>query len=244
MLVVILTFTALVTATLSGMAGIGGGTILIAAMYAVGLTPMIAVPVHAGVQLVSNFSRTLAYLRHVEWRALRDFTIGAAPAPFLVAPLIVRANEHWLLILMAGFILLTLWPRWVRLLRLEGRAGMVAAGVITGGLGSLAGATGTLIAPLFLRGDWRKETTIATLALCQSIAHLFKIIAFSSFGFGIFVHWQLLLPMSLAVVVGTLIGSRLHGKLNEDRFVIIFRVILGTLALKLLYDGVTGLMLG
>jgi uncharacterized membrane protein YfcA len=242
MLAAVLTLIALLASTLSGMAGIGGGTILIAAMYAVGLTPTVAVPVHAGVQLVSNFSRTLAYLRHVEWRALRDFLIGAAPAPFLVAPLIARANEHWLLITMAGFIYLTLWPRWLKWLRLEGRAGMVAAGVITGGLGSLVGATGTLIAPLFLRSDWRKETTIATLALCQAIAHLLKIIAFATVGYGLFEHWQLLLPMVLAVVVGTLIGSRLHGRLSEERFVGMFRLILGALATKLLYDGAMGLL--
>lgn len=242
MLAVALSFIALLAATLSGMAGIGGGTILIAAMYALGLSPVVAVPVHAGVQLVSNFSRTLAYLRHVEWRALRIFLIGAAPAPFVVAPLIARANEHWMLILMAAFILLTLWPRWIRLLRLEGNAGMVVAGILTGGLGSLVGATGTLIAPLFLRSDWSKETTIATLALCQSIAHLFKIIAFSAFGFGILEHWNLLLPMSVAVILGTLIGSQLNGRLDSERFVVIFRGILAVLALKLLYDGCTGLL--
>jgi uncharacterized protein len=242
MLALALTFIALLSATLSGMAGIGGGTILIAAMYALGLTPVVAVPVHAAVQLVSNGARTLAYWRHVEWRALRDFLIGAAPAPFIVAPLIANANEHWMLILMALFIVLTLWPRWIRLLRLEGRTGMVVAGILTGGLGSLVGATGTLIAPLFLRSDWSKQTTIATLAMCQSIAHLLKIIAFSSFGFGILEHWNILVPMCVAVILGTLIGSRLHGRLDEDRFVLIFRGILAVLAFKLLFDGVSGLM--
>jgi uncharacterized protein len=242
MLALALTLIALLAATLSGMAGIGGGTILIAAMYALGLTPVVAVPVHAAVQLVSNGARTLAYWRHVEWRALRDFLIGAAPAPFIVAPLIANANEHWMLILMALFIFLTLWPRWIRLLRLEGRAGMVIAGILTGGLGSLVGATGTLIAPLFLRSDWSKQTTIATLAMCQSIAHLLKIIAFSSFGFGILEHWNILVPMCIAVILGTLIGSRLHGRLDEDRFVVIFRVILAVLAIKLLYDGISGLL--
>jgi uncharacterized membrane protein YfcA len=116
----------------------------------------------------------------------------------------------------------------------------MVAGVITGGLGSLVGATGTLIAPLFLKSHWRKETTIATLALCQSIAHLLKIVAFASFGFGVHGQWGLLLPMCLAVVAGTLIGSRLHGRLSEDRFVVLFRIILGALATKLLYDGMTG----
>lgn len=242
MLVAVLTVTALLTATLSGLAGIGGGTILIAVMYAVGLSPAIAVPVHAGVQLVSNFSRTLAFLRHVDWRALRYFLIGAVPAPFLVAPLVVRADKHLIFILMGGFIYLTLWPGWLKWLKLEGRAGMIVAGVITGGLGSIVGASGTLIGPLFLRAGWRKETMIATLAVCQSAGHLLKIVAFASFGFGIVEHWELLLPMSLAVILGTLIGSRLHGHLDEARFTLMFRVILAILATKLLYDGASGLL--
>src|SRR5690349_13037035 len=108
MLILILSVIAFFAASLSGMAGIGGGTILIAAMYALGLTPTVAVPVHAGVQLVSNGSRTLAYLKHVNWQALRDFLIGVVPAPFIIAPLIARIETHEMQLFMACFILLTL----------------------------------------------------------------------------------------------------------------------------------------
>ncbi len=48
------------TATLSGAAGLGGGTILIGLFYAIGMAPAEAVPLFAAVQLVSNASRTAA----------------------------------------------------------------------------------------------------------------------------------------------------------------------------------------
>ena len=81
------------TATLSGIAGIGGGTILIGIFYAVGLAPAVAVPLHAVVQLISNGSRTVAYFRHVQWRAALWFMLGALPAPFVIAPWV--ANSRW-----------------------------------------------------------------------------------------------------------------------------------------------------
>src|SRR5688500_2119889 len=82
------------TAALSGVAGLGGGTILIGVFYALGLAPVVAVPLFAAVQFVSNLSRTVAYVRHVEWRATGWFLLGGAPAPFLIAPFVASANVH------------------------------------------------------------------------------------------------------------------------------------------------------
>jgi uncharacterized membrane protein YfcA len=243
-IIVALTAVAFVAATLSGIAGIGGGTLLIAAMYAAGLAPTVVVPVHAAVQMFSNGSRTIAYLKHVHWPALRDFLIGAVPAPFLVAPLIARADADWIRLVMAAFILMTLWPAWLKRLRLEGRAGMIVAGVISGGAGSIIGAVGTLIGPLFVRPGWSRETLIATLAVCQAAGHLLKIIAFGTYGFGIVEHWQLAVPMCLAVIAGSFAGRHAGGKVSDRAWDNAFKVILGVLALKLAWDGFTGLTSG
>src|SRR5437899_5468048 len=82
------------TATLSGVAGLGGGTVLIGALYALGLTPAVAVPLHAAIQAASNGSRAVAFAKSVEWRASGWFLLGALPGPFLIAPLAGRANIH------------------------------------------------------------------------------------------------------------------------------------------------------
>src|SRR5690349_22161452 len=98
------------TSALSGVAGLGGGTILIGVLYALGLAPTVAVPLFAAVQFVSNLSRTLAYFRHVEWRAAGWFLLFAAPTPFLVAPFVASANVNVVLLLLAGLILVSLIP--------------------------------------------------------------------------------------------------------------------------------------
>lgn len=237
-----LTLAALLGATLSGVTGVGGGTILIGVIYAFGLAPAVAVPLHAAVQLVSNGSRTLAYLQHVDWTALRWFLLGAMPSPFLIAPLVTQANPDVIRLAMAGFILLSLWPAVLSALHMAGNAGMIVAGALAGGLGSIFAASGTVIAPFFRRPDWSKQTTIATLAVSQALAHLMKIVAFASIGFGVLAYWHWLLPMIGAVLLGTWLGRNLHERVSERAFDFAFRAILAVLALKLGWDGLAGLL--
>lgn len=236
-----LTFASLVTAILSSMAGMGGGMILIGLLYAVGLAPALALPLHAGVQMVSNGSRAAAYAPYIRWRALGLFLVGAVPLPFLVAPWVASANPDVLRLVMAVFIALGIWPVWARYLRLHGRAGLLIAGVIAGVMGPLVGGVGVLVAPFFLRDNWRKNHIIATMAVGQTCAHGVKIAAFSLNGYNVFARLDLLVPMALAAAVGALIGRRLGGLFSERVFRIVFRTILLALAAKLAWDGLAGL---
>lgn len=237
-----LTLTAFFAAVLSGMTGLGGGTLLIAVFYAVGLAPGVAVPLHAGVQLVSNASRTIAYLPHVDWRGTGLFMLTAIPAPFLALPLVAAFPVDGLRLFMAGFILLALWPGWLARLKLQGTAGLLLSGLVAGGVGMVTGATGLLIAPFFLRDGWSKETVIATMAVCQSAAYLVKIFAFALHGESLLTHWQWLLPMVIAVIIGTLVGRRLVNVFDEAGFRRVFRLLLAVLALKLAWDGASGML--
>lgn len=241
MLSFFLTLAAFLAAVLSGITGLGGGTVLIAVIYAVGLLPVVAVPLHAGVQLASNGARTVAYLEHVHWPSFRWFLLGCVPAPFIVAPLILRADPDLIRLTMAAFILLAMWPQAMSGIRLHGHAGMVVSGVLAGGVGMIVGATGMLVAPIFLREHWAKQRVIATLAVCQTAAHILKITAFASYGFNVLEYWYWLLPMALAVVFGTWWGKHLHGKLDEAQFRGLFRAVLLILVGKLTWDGLAGL---
>jgi len=234
---------ALLSAALSGMAGLGGGTILIAALFAFGIPPIQAVALHALVQLVSNGTRVFAYLSHVQFSALGWFAVGAVPAPFLVAPFAAGANPDLLRLMLGLFVLSTLWPQWSRWLRLDGNAGLVCAGLIAGGIGMFIGATGLLLAPFFLARDWSKEQVIATLAITQCFAHGIKVIAFGTIDFGLISEVSLWLPMAMAVVIGTFIGKFLNGRVSERLFRNLVRLILVLLSAQLLYQAVPALWL-
>ncbi|MCA9667533.1 MAG: sulfite exporter TauE/SafE family protein [Myxococcales bacterium] len=240
----ILTAAALITAVISGMAGLGGGTVLVAIMFGVDLPPKTVVPVHAAVQLVSNGARTVLFARYVKWAALLSFLLAAVPTPFLAAPWVKHLDPRWVRLGMGLFILAVTWGSGLlsRLSVGDGSAGararaafvaLLVAGLLAGGLGMVVGATGALIAPFFLRDDWSKETTIGTKALCQGAAHVLKLAAFSAHGFALQAHLALIVPMSVAVVLGTVIGKRIGKRLSDKAFALIFRLILSALSLKL-----------
>lgn len=229
------------TATLSGIAGIGGGTVLIGIFYALGFAPVVAVPMHAVVQLISNGSRTLAYLKHVQWRAALWFMVGAVPAPFLIAPLVQRADPYVLDLLMAALVGASLLPERKEGVKVPAHIAVLFAGVLNGSLGMFIGATGLVIGRLFLRPEWKKETVIGTLALCQSIGHLAKIGGFASLDISALARLDIIAPLAVATVLGTLSGRWLHRYVSEELFQKVFKSILLVLSLKLAYDGARGL---
>lgn len=231
------------TAVLSGVAGLGGGTVLIGVFYALGLAPTVAVPLHATVQFTSNLSRTIAFLKHVEWRAAGWFLLTAAPTPFLVAPFVAAANVHVILLLLAGLILVSLVPSKEGGEPLKLVPAVLLAGFLNGTLGMLVSATGLFVGRLFLRPEWSKETVIATLAMTQTLGHLLRILGYASVGFAVTAQLDVLAPLLLATVAGTFAGRKLHDFLDETRFRALFRAILVVLSAKLIYDGVTGLLL-
>ncbi|ROO25218.1 hypothetical protein SAHL_14750 [Salinisphaera orenii YIM 95161] len=240
--VLLLTIAALATAVLSGMAGMGGGAILIGLLFATGMAPALALPLHAGVQLSSNASRSLVYGRHIRWSALGLFMLTAAPGPFLVAPWVVAADPDWIRLLLGLFILATSWPGWAAHLRMHGRVGLLVAGAIAGVSGPVVGGVGVLVAPFFLRDDWRREEIIATMAVAQMLGHALKIAAFSANGFNVLARLDLLVPMVVAAALGAVIGRRLVRYVSERRFRQLCRAILVVLALKLAWDGLAGML--
>ncbi len=225
LLVVGLTVAAFCTAIISGAIGLGGGTILVAILMSTELSHKTAIATHAAVQLVSNAARTVAYFQHVKWSALGLFLIGAIPTPFIVAPALVNLDKSWAQLVLGVFILfLTLTPK-LKELRSKSSLGLIIAGALAGGVGMVVGATGTLIAPFYMREGWSRESVIGTKALCQSSAHVVKLIAFSTqFEKLAGMDWTLILPMSVALVIGTFVGKKIGSYLNEKLFKKLFRV--------------------
>jgi uncharacterized membrane protein YfcA len=230
------------TAVLSAVAGVGGGSVLIGVFYALGLAPAVAVPLHATVQFTSNFTRTVAFRKHVEWRAAGWFLLTALPTPFLIAPLVAQINVNVVLLLLAGLILTSLVPTREGGEPLKLVPAVLLAGFLNGTLGMFVSATGLFVGRLFLRPEWSKETVVATLAMTQSLGHLVRVLAYASVGFAVTTQLDVLVPLLVATVAGTFAGSWLHKYLDEARFRGLFKAILVVLSLKLIYDGVTGLM--
>lgn len=246
MVYVVLSIAALLTATLSAIIGMGGGTLLLATLFCF-MSHAEAIPAHACVQLVSNSTRTLAFLRHVDWRTFGRFALGAIPGGFVGLALLSglgmpEKSEPWLKTLVGAYILAALFlPQATSSPHRSRWWDFPLLGLAAGTAAFTVGAIGPLIAPLFARRAFTKERLVATKALCQSLLHVAKIPGFlylrSYANLGTL--GAITLVMAIVVIPGTLLGRRLIRYVSEDAFVTLYRVALLAAGLKvLLVDGI------
>ena len=99
------------------------------------------------------------------------------------------------------------------------------------------GATGSLIALFFLKGKLTKETIIANKAICQAISHAGKIPLFIFFfQFDYYAKMEVLIPLVIAVFIGTNFGKNILAFIPEKVFQLLFRGALMVIAIKLIVD--------
>jgi uncharacterized membrane protein YfcA len=231
---IILAIAASLTAALSAVAGMGGGTILLGVMTAM-LPSAIVIPIHGVVQMGSNTSRTLIFLKSVRWSIFWIFLPGLLIGITGAAMLWTGGKMPWFKQLIGIFLLFFLLMRWWKP-RLKNPPMWIyfPVAIISGFLTLFVGATGPFIAPFFLREDLEPDEVIATKAICQSVGHLLKIPTFLALGFAYGDYLREILILFFAVIIGTVIGKRLLSRLSKKSFSRIFIGILILLGLFLL----------
>ncbi len=247
----ILALAALATSIISGIIGMGGGLLLLATMLSF-LPHAETIPAHGAVQLVSNGTRLLVFLRHVDVKTIVRFAAGALPGSIIGGLLLVwlrkdnlETTEPYFKIAIGLYVLITTFrpigkrpasdassaaPRISTFTLLGGLAGV---------LGLTIGAIGPLIAPAFLHAGFVKERMIATKAVCQMTIHILKVPIFLASGLVDYAKLgQLIVVMSLMVIPGTLIGKKILTRVDERAFVTLFKLAMLLAGLKVLvYDG-------
>ncbi len=231
---IVLVAVSYVTSTISGLLGMGGGIMLLAAMYMAGLEPALAIPLHAFVQLMSNSTRLVLLFKYVRWRPFLWHAVPALPLPYFGLMIVDALDPVTLKVMFGAAVLYATWtPKW-GIQHLPENAAFGISGVIAGLLGVVVGATGPLIAPFFLRGGFKKEQVVATKAVCQAYMHTLKIVWFSTVGFSVIDHLDVVIPMAVAVVFGTVTGRALLHRVSERAFFWMYKVVLTLLAIRLL----------
>lgn len=235
----------LLTAAVSAVLGMAGGIMLLAVMLLF-LDPIIAIPVHAIVQLTSNSSRSVIHAKSIRRDLLLPYVLLLLPAGMLTVPLVRHAPADALRLAIGVFVLVATWQkRWLLLgldperIPLRPRFALVGAGA--GAIGPLVGATGPFIAPFFLGIGLTRFELIGTKAACQATGHLAKIILFGVAGFAFFEYGWLTLGMAAGVIAGTWLGTRVLHRLDEARFTQLYMWTLTLVAVRLIWSGLSAL---
>lgn len=241
---VTLILAAFLTSTLSAVIGMGGGVTLLAIMAMVMPDGYLVVAYHGIIQLVSNATRTTVYRNEINLPLLARFSKGIIPGLFAAAGIVYgliqyfdvsSASELKIDFLKPLIGIYIIWFLYLRKKKPISDQAFTWMGALSGLVTVFIGAAGPLIAPFFISKEIKKESVIATKAACQAIGHLGKMPIFIFlFGVDYFEDWSVILPLILAVFIGTKFGKSMLGKLPEATFKKLFRIALTLIAIRLI----------
>ena len=219
-----------------------GGITLLSVMLLF-FDPLVAIPVHGVVQLVSNGSRTYIQREHVEWWIFLRYAAPLIPMGFVGIEIAQALPPTGLKVAIGVFVLLATWAQGSLLAGSHPEDAsptrrFFVLGTVVGALNTTIGATGPLIAPFFLNLGLTRQGVIGTKAACQTAGHLVKIGVYGVAGFAFAPFILPLLLLSVVTLVGTWIGSRILGHVSETWFVWLYKGVLTAIALRLVvWDG-------
>ena len=209
---------ALATSLLSGFVGMAGGVVLMAVLVNI-LPVSSAMVLHGITQFTANGSRTLILRKHLMWRLLPGYILGASAAVAGFSALLFVPEASVVLILVGLFPWLARLQPKSSALNITRPASNIICGFSVTSAQLLAGAAGPLLDLFYLNSGLDRQTVVANKALTQTIGHLLRI-----FYYGAIIsvatplpNW-LFLAAAIAAVIGTRLGTWLLARWDDQRF--------------------------
>lgn len=224
------------TSAIAGVIGFGGGMLLIA-VIPLFLSPSLIIPIHGIVQLASNSSRMVFSLKYVQWALLPKFLIGSLIGIVLFGFLLSNISTEYVPIGIGLYIILNLWSqRFSNFIKKYENYYLI--GLLQTGLGLIVGATGPLSLTVLTKELSSKDEIIATSSMFMTISHLAKIPVFLAIGVSLLGHFNLLMFMVVGSVLGSFIGTRLRLNSNNEKLILVIKVLLSLMALRMLFTAI------
>ncbi|MER6576820.1 sulfite exporter TauE/SafE family protein [Nonomuraea sp. NPDC001023] len=237
LVVVVMVAATFATATLSAVAGFGGGVLLLPVFVAV-LGTRDAVAVLTVAQLAGNGSRVWFNRDEVDRRLVGVFAAGAVPAAAAGALVFAAAPLAALTRVIGVFLLvMVVWrrrrPHGVRL----DDAAFAAVGAVSGFGSALVGSMGPLVAPFFLARGLLRGAYIGTEAAAAVVMHLTKLVVFGAAAVLTTSGVATGLALAPASAAGAWAGKKIVDRLPAGAFVAVVEVGLVASGLVLVVTG-------
>ncbi len=220
---------AFVTAAISGVFGMAGGLMLKGALALI-LPVSATFVVHGLLQLVANGWRAILHRRHVDWRIVGVFAMGAFAAGGVMAFIALEPTKATLFLLM-GLAPLLVWipPAWLKLDAAKPAQALVCGLMVTG-VNLTAGVAGPLLDIFFVRTALTRHQIVATKAATQIFSHLMKVAVYGApliavGGKGLPPWWVFAVAVPLSMV-GTAVGGIALNRMSDVNFKRYLRLIL------------------
>jgi uncharacterized membrane protein YfcA len=227
-----------VAALVNAAVATGGVYIMLAASSAV-LPLAAAIPMQSALAAPSLIARILTFWRHINWPIFLMFAPAAALGVVVGAQIFVSLDEGMIALLLGGLLLALVWlvPKGVTL---SLPRQFLYVGGLHGCFGTIFGV-GLFLQPAILRTGLDRQQITGTLAICLLGLEIMKATGYVSFGFVYADYWLHIVCGAVAGIAGTLMGRRLGDRIPEQRFRMVFRILVTLAGLRLLAKGVMDL---
>jgi len=229
-----------VSSALTAAVGAGGGMLMLASLAAL-LPSQAIVPVHGMVQLGSNAGRMLMSRQSIQLRSGARILSGGLVGTLAAWPLVDRLPAGALECLIAVFVLSITWLP-IPLPDTRQRTMTSGYGVLVGFLNLTVGAVGPLVGAYLRHIIPNRMEVVATMAFCLTALHILKSQIFSLSGFTWTPWLWMIISLIGAGLVGTQVGLGILGKLPEQRFRLLFRIMITLIAIHLFWRGINVIM--
>ena len=116
---IVLCFASFFTSVVSAAFGLGGGAMMVAIMASL-VPPIAVIPVHAVVQVSSNFTRALMMWKHIKFTWMIPFVIGTIIGALIGGQIVFAIPKHLLQGIIGIFVIYTLWGPAVKAIKSSG----------------------------------------------------------------------------------------------------------------------------
>ena len=205
--------------SLSGVAGFGGGVIVLPVLVWV-YGPEVAVPVVAIFQLLGTSMRVWLNREFINWKVLAWFAAGSTPFAILGSFLFIAADNDLLIRGMGGgmiaLVLLTQLP-WSRNVRMT-LWGFLPLGGASGFLAAIMGIPGPFAPVFYIAYGLKPREYMATFSLSMLLIQVPKVAVYSTGGLLTPLVVGLGLSLGVVAIGGAYFGARLLRRIPEKVF--------------------------
>ncbi len=212
-----------------------GGALIILAITSTVLPIQAIVPIHSTLLIGSTATRVLFFWEHIDWRIAGPFLVGSLFGALIGARVYIELPAALIATAISVLMLVALW-----LPKITWRPRIRHPWVLVGFIHTLIStmfAYGALLHSVILHTDLKRQEIVGTMAGGLTGMGIFKIAGYVFYGFD---YSPYLVTIAAAVAVsfiGTAVGKKLGSRLSEDKFRLIYRVLITITALRLLYVG-------
>ncbi len=223
------------TSFLSGIFGMAGGLILLGVLLLF-MDVVPAMVLFGVIQMGANGWRALLWRHLVQWHLVGRYILGATAA-FLAMRLVSFIPDKATVYLGLGLL-----PFIAEVLPARFRPditrpyGPYYCGAVIMVLQLIAGAAGHILDMFFHRSGLDRRQVVGTKAVCQTIAHLFRVLYFGSFAtaFSVSVPWWAFAAALALAFAGTTLASYVLERMTDADFRLWSRRIVFAVAISFL----------